>query len=252
MPSLHSHSRKRPDQGRLLADALDQDVAGALQRGLGVGDALVGGDELGALRFRHQRRVLQQRVGQRLEARLARDLRLGAALGLEGCVQVFQLDLGVGAVDRSRQLRRQLALLLDALENGGAPVLQLAQVAQPLFQLPELRVVEAAGLLLAVAGNERHRRAFTQQLNGGGHLGNADTKLRRDALVDLVHAWPFALPILSLSSPRYIVDSRPRWKPAGHADRGSRTCCSLNCHSRLAAALSWAAGLGVFGSLSKK
>ena len=69
-------------------------------------------------------------------------------------------------IDRLRQLGRELALLLDALQHGGAPVLQLAQVAEALLQLAELRVVEAARLLLAVAGDERHGRAFAEQLHG--------------------------------------------------------------------------------------
>ena len=41
-----------PTRAGVLADALDQDVARAVERRLGVGDALVGVDELGGLRFR--------------------------------------------------------------------------------------------------------------------------------------------------------------------------------------------------------
>ena len=85
---------QRADQLGLLGDALDQDVARAVERGLGVGDALLGVDELRGLGVRIERGVGEQRVGERLEARLARDLRLGAALGLVGRVQVLQLDLG--------------------------------------------------------------------------------------------------------------------------------------------------------------
>ena len=44
----------------------------------------------------------EERIGQRLEPRLARDLRLGAALGPVGRVEVFQLDLGFCAVDGMR------------------------------------------------------------------------------------------------------------------------------------------------------
>ena len=76
-------------------------MAGTLQRRLGVGDALAGIDEPGSLRLGVERGVLEQRIGQRLEPRLARDLRLGAALRLEGRVEVFQLDLGRRAVDRA-------------------------------------------------------------------------------------------------------------------------------------------------------
>ena len=132
-------------------------------------------------------RVGQQRVAQRLQSRLARDLRLGAALRLVGRIQVFQLDLGLRIRDGARQLRRQLALLLDALQHRGAAVLQLAQIAEPLLQLAQLRVVEAAGLLLAVARDERHGRALAQQVHGGRHLADADAQLRGDTLIDLVH-----------------------------------------------------------------
>ena len=163
-------------------------MARAVERRLGVGDALAGVDVLGGFRLRVERRVGEQRFAQRLEAGFARDLRFGAPLRLVRRVEVFQLDLGRRAVDRARQLRRQLALLVDGLEHRGAPILQLAQVGQPLLQLAQLRVVEAAGLLLAVARDEGDRRALAEQLHRRGHLPGGDAQLRRDALVDLVHA----------------------------------------------------------------
>src|SRR5262249_41259362 len=55
---------------------------------------------------------------------------------------------------------------------GGAPVLELAQIAQALFERAQLRVVEGAGRLLAGAGDERNRRASVAQFGGGpGPLG---------------------------------------------------------------------------------
>ena len=71
------------DQGRLLGHALDQDVAGAVERGLGIGDAFFRIDELCRFGVGQQRGVAEKRVGERLETGLARDLRLGAALGLD-------------------------------------------------------------------------------------------------------------------------------------------------------------------------
>ena len=138
------------DELGVLADALDEDVAGAVERGLGIRDAFVGRHELLRLSLRHQGRVLEEGISQRLEASFARNLRLGPPLRLVRRIQVFELDLGLGGVDRAGELGRQLALFLDALENSRAAILQLAQVAEPLFQLSELRVVEAAGLFLAV------------------------------------------------------------------------------------------------------
>ena len=60
----------------------------------------------------------------------------------------------------------ELALGADRLQDRGAPLLQLAQVAQPLLERAQLRVVEQPGDLLAVAGDERHGRAAVEQLDG--------------------------------------------------------------------------------------
>ena len=73
---------------------------------------------------------------------------------------------------------------VDALQHGGAAILQLAQVAEALLQLAQLRVVEAAGLLLAVARDERHRRALAEQFHGGGDLPRLDVEFFGDARVD--------------------------------------------------------------------
>ena len=52
-----------------------------------------------------ERRVGEQPVGQRLDAGFARDLALGAALGLVRQVQVLQFLLGGRGLDRRAQLR---------------------------------------------------------------------------------------------------------------------------------------------------
>ena len=70
------------------------------------------------------------------------------------------------------------------LEDRGAAVLQLAQVAQPLFELAQLGVVEAAGGLLAVAGDERHGGAAVEQLDGRADLALGHAQLVGDPLVD--------------------------------------------------------------------
>ena len=55
------------ERGR-LGDALDEDVARAFQRGLGVGDAFAGIDELRGFRLRVERRVLEQRLARAARA----------------------------------------------------------------------------------------------------------------------------------------------------------------------------------------
>ncbi len=156
------------EQGGVLAKALHQDLPGAVERGLDVGHVLLGWfaggvHVLGRLKLGAQRRVAEQRVGQRLEPGLARHLRLGAALGLVGQVEVLEALLGVGALDLGPEFRRELALLVDGGEHGGATFFEFAQVAQALFEVAQLGVVELTGDFLAVAGDEgdawRPRRA---------------------------------------------------------------------------------------------
>ena len=166
-------------QRRILGEALHQYLARAVQRRLrvrhaGIAVAQLVGERLfqilGRFLFRVQRRIFQQRIGQRLQPRLQGDLRLGAALGLVGQIQVFELGLVLGMHHHVQQLRRHLALLGDGSDDGRAAVFQFAQVAQTVFQHAQLDVVQTAGRLLAVTRDERHGRALVQHLDGGGDL----------------------------------------------------------------------------------
>ena len=78
----------------------------------------------------------------------------------------------------------ELALAADRLQDRGPPLLQLAQVAQPLLQRAQLGVVEHAGGLLAVAGDERHGRAAVEQLDRRPHLPLAHAELVGDPLMN--------------------------------------------------------------------
>ena len=118
----------------------------------------------------------------------ARDLALGAALGLVRQVQVFQFLLGGCGLDGGAQLRRQLALLVDALEHRFAPVFEFAQVAQPVFQLAQLDVVQAAGGFLAVAGDEGNGGAAIEQVDRGLDLVFLDPDFGSDLPDDFLHA----------------------------------------------------------------
>ena len=142
---------------------LGQDVARAVERGLGIGHLFI--EEFGRLGLRIERRVVEQSARQGLEPGFARDLGAGAALGLVRQVKVFERLLGRGARDRRAEFGRQLALFGDAREDGAAAFFEFAQVDQTLGQVAQLRVVEAAGDFLAVTGDERHGRAFVEQLH---------------------------------------------------------------------------------------
>ena len=84
----------------------------------------------------------EKRLGERLEAVLARDLRLGAALRLERQIDVFEPRLGVGLVDLGLERGVELALLADRIEDRRAPLLELAQIGEARLERAQLRVVE--------------------------------------------------------------------------------------------------------------
>ena len=87
----------------------------------------------------------------------------------------------------------QLALLANGVEDRLAPLLELAQIGQALFQSAQLRIVEGAGQLLAVAGDERDRCAAVEQRYRRLHLLVAYAKFLRNFLIDVCHA-EFPLP----------------------------------------------------------
>ena len=120
---------------------------------------------------------MQQGEAERLEPRLAGNLRPGPAFRLVGEIEIFEPGLGVGSADRSGEHRRQLALLVDAGENGGTALVELAQVRQAFFERAQLRVVEAGGGLLAITRDERHGGLVVEQRNRRFHLRHADVQL---------------------------------------------------------------------------
>ena len=137
--------------------------------------------------LRVQRRIGKQLVGQGLDAEFAGNLALGAALGLVGQVQVFQFLLGGRGFDGGTQLGRQLALLVDALEHGGAAVGQFAQIGQAGFQFAQLRIVQATRGLLAVTGDERDGGATIEKLNCCLNLTRQYLDFTGDLFDDALH-----------------------------------------------------------------
>ena len=174
------------DQRGVLAPAFHQDGACTVERGLGIGHALLGIDVRGGSGFRYLGGIGQQAVGQRFEAGFARDLGARAALGLVRQVEVFQARLAVGGFDLGTQCVGQLALLLDAGEHRGAAVLQFAQVGQARFEVAQLGVVQAAGDFLAVAGDEGDGSAFVEQGDGGLGLRGLGADLGGDGGGDVL------------------------------------------------------------------
>ena len=175
------------DRGH-LADRLGEDVADAFEHLLDGLDPLLGVEEL-------RRRGVQVGQGlvavpdpqrQRLQPLVARLRRLGLLLGLERQVEVFEPLGVVGCADRRGQLVGELALRLDRLEDRLLALGQLAEPADPELDLADRHLVQVAGPLFAVTGDERHRVALVEQLDDALHLNAPDLQILRDpAQVDL-------------------------------------------------------------------
>ena len=154
----------------VLGPFFGQDVAGALEGGVRRFKALVGegifrrlGREVG---FRLGE--VGQPVSQGLEPGFAGLGGARGALGLEGKVQVFELGLERHGEDSGLELRGQLALLADGVQDGRPPFVELPVVLVARGDGPELGFVEVVGLLLAVPGDERDRGAAFEQGERGG------------------------------------------------------------------------------------
>ena len=155
----------------------------------------------------------QQQFGQRFEAGFPGDLGLGPALRLVWQVDVFQTRLAVGGENRGLQRRIELALLADRVEDRGAARFELTQVRQALFKRAQLRVVETAGDLLALPGDERNRRALVEQRDRLLDLLLADAELLRDLAENVAHARPSDSPRVDQPIPRgrrlWTIATRP-------------------------------------------
>ncbi len=107
-------------------------------------------------------RIVEQAVGQIAQAGFQGNLALGAALLLVGQVEIFEASLGVSELDVAGQFGGQLALLFDAGKNADTSLVEFAQVAQALFEVAQLGVIEAAGDFFTIAGDEGHCGAFIE------------------------------------------------------------------------------------------
>ena len=72
------------EQGGIFGEAFHQDIAGAIQRGFGIGYLLLRIDKGGCFVFWRQLGMTEQPIGQRLQPCLDGDLPLGAAFWLVG------------------------------------------------------------------------------------------------------------------------------------------------------------------------
>ena len=103
---------------------------------------------------------------QRLEPPLSGNLGQGEFARLEGQVEILEL---LGACRRGKsglQGRGQLSLSLDGSQDGLLPIGQLAGAAHALGDQANGNLVETAGLITAVAGDEGNGVSFVEQAHG--------------------------------------------------------------------------------------
>jgi hypothetical protein len=96
----------------------------------------------------------QKRLGQRLEARFARDLSLRPPLRTIWQIEILEPRLAVRRINRLLERRVEFSLLSDVVEDGGPTLVELPQISQPLLEPAQLGVIERPGRLLPVAGNK--------------------------------------------------------------------------------------------------
>ncbi len=171
---------ERRPRGRVVAEPLREDVAGAGERGLGVRHIPFGAHERRRLIERPDGRLVREdRRRQRLEAGFSRDRGARAALRAIRRVDVFERRHRLGGGHGGRQLVGEEVPLLERPEDRGTPIVEVGQLRQPVADGGDRHLVQAPGGLLAVPRDEGHRGAFGQERRGGGDLARRHAQFRR-------------------------------------------------------------------------
>ena len=105
----------------------------------------------------------QDLPGQRLEATLPGDLGQREFARLEGQIQIFELLGARGRGDPGLQLGGEFPLSLNRSQDGLLAVGQLAGTAHAVGDQPDADLVESAGLVATVAGDEGNGVPFVEQ-----------------------------------------------------------------------------------------
>src|SRR5262249_25982429 len=123
-----------PDQHGIFAKTLDEDGARTFESCGRIHHSLVRFDIPASHLLRALIGPRQKRLGQRLEARFARDLRFRPPLWTIGQIEIFEPRLAVRRINRLLERRVEFSLLTDAVEDGGSTFVQLAQISQALSE----------------------------------------------------------------------------------------------------------------------
>ncbi len=97
----------------------------------------------------------------------------GAGLPLRaiGCEDVFDSGEREGGLEFLFQLRSEEGAFFEGLQDGGAAAIELGELEHAVADRGDLDLVEGAGLLFSVAGNEGDGAALGDKLGSGGDGG---------------------------------------------------------------------------------
>ncbi len=113
-------------------------------------------------------------LGEGFEAFFLCDGGAGAAFRAEGSEDVLEAGHGFRLVDLAAEGVGEQFPLVEAFEDGGAPLVEFGDLEEAVADAGDLDFVEHAGDFLAVAGDEGDGAASREQFRGGGDLGRLD------------------------------------------------------------------------------
>ena len=156
-----------------------------------------------------RRREREQPVRQGLQSGLDGGRRAGLFLLHIGPVEVLHLRELPAGEHRGADLIGQLALLGNQPQDVLLAFGQAVLIVVLLLDTEDLLLVEALGLLLAVAGNKGDRVPLLQHFQGVAHLGSSDVQFLRQCGNDFV----FHSSVPFLRSSLHDSTAKPKKQP---------------------------------------
>ena len=123
-----------PNQHGIFAETLDEDCARTFESSGRINHPFIWFDILASHLLRALIWPRQKRLGERLEARFAGDLRFRPPLRTIGQTEILEPRLAVRRVNRLLERGVEFSLLTNAVEDDGPTLVQLAQISQPLLE----------------------------------------------------------------------------------------------------------------------
>ena len=177
----------------IVADPLREDVAGTGQRLIGGCNARLLVDKRRGAAGRIGGRILRpQQVRQRLQPLLPGDHGARAAFRTVGLIDILQRGQRRGGLEGRREVVGQELALDERFHDRLSPLGQGLELLETVANSSDGDLVQRAGLLLAVAGDEGNRAAVLQERRGRFDLASRDLQFGGDRLQECVTHMIFA------------------------------------------------------------